>query len=463
MELASVSTNVITKSNISTSTDLLTMATSWIQLEAHLAWHVYPDFTGYVWEVMVKANGSTTAYSLDGIPTVTFNNPPDCLQPNTVYYLKSTTSSFTSPKIYSFHTSVANADADIKIDFVAGEMGTGTSFNLIFIRKNYRGYYIQGIQQPLNKSLAKDLGEIACCYKDTFENMTKATFYFPPAGREITLGGGVGMGLYPFQQPGATAFAPPTTLWSSTPIAGTPLFTGGYGYYTITLYRYYIHISWGNNYWESTDLPVTHSGPYTGHFNESATWPQFGSGDITYHTPLVIPDLRISLPDAYFFVATGHHISLGSIDTTLTYDRGSGCYVSDVFNYYNIPGRMWFKVDLVPRDYGGADDWLGNVGGDGYTGQTFENRLWLNDPAPSPNYSYYTLYNSGPLAIYYSYYQRAIKSRYNGFYYLEWGQFFTPLFVDDLRTSTFWRGSDKFAIRSDSSAATIERITPPPS
>jgi hypothetical protein len=137
--------------------------------------------------------------------------------------------------------------------------------------------------------------------------------------------------------------------------------------------------------------------------------------------------------------------------------------VSDVFNYYNIPGRMWFKVDLVPRDYGGADDWLGNVGGDGYTGQTFENRLWLNDPAPSPNYSYYTLYNSGPLAIYYSYYQRAIKSRYNGFYYLEWGQFFTPLFVDDLRTSTFWRGSDKFAIRSDSSAATIERITPPPS
>ena len=453
MDISPYSTNVITKSNVNTSTNLLVMFTQWPALEAHLAWHT----ASYVWEVMVKSNGSTTTY-VGGLPVTIINNPPDCLQQNTIYYMKANASG------YSFHTTVANADADIKIDFVAGEMGTGTTFNLIFIRKNYTQNTPNGGSVKLNRFIAEPLGEMACCYKDTFENMTKATFYFPPAGIEITLTGGVGMGEFLYQQPGATSFAPKTTLWTSTPIAGTPVVDGGSGYYTVSLYRDHIHISWGINYWDSADLYVTSSALYTGFFSASATWPQFGSGNITYHTPLVIPDLRLFLPDAYFFVATGHHISLGTIDTTLTYDRPSGCYVSDVFNYYNIPGRMWFEVELVPRDYGGAIDWLGSALTD-VSVKSFSDRLWLQDPNPSnPGSSYDTWYNSGPLAIPYSYYQRARKSRFTAFSdfhaVTSTGHPSKGFFKDDLRDSAFWQGADRFAIRSDSGSATISSIDP---
>jgi hypothetical protein len=523
MELASVSTNVITKSNISTSTNLLTMSTSWIQLEAHLAWHT----ASYVWEVIVKANGSTTAYSLDGIPTVTFNNPPDCLQPNTVYYLKSTTSSFVSPKIYSFHTTVANADADIKIDFVAGEMGTGTSFNLIFIRKNYTGGLPNSGSQKLNRFIAEPLGEMACCYPDTFSNMTEASFYFAPTGETVVCK--------------RTSFTEGASGYYSPPFGGS--YQGTSGIYGFTAGPGGIVVRWAEffgTYWETVyhSIPANTTGTYTSSFVSPAPHAEFGSGTITFQTPMTIPDVRLYMPDAYLFVATGHHISVGTIETTLTYDTGTGCYVSEVLNHYNIPGRIYFSAPIVPRDFGNAGDWVsalklnsvrayqtslndyayasldemaqdfywaGYSGDFGLTPGSTERkilaeggyglatypipqpRIYMTEPKKIVNDYYGTphdvykmlvvgadytvdwdttdqiaalpngtplVFVYGAMAISYSYYQRAIKSRFTAFTTGDSGPFTYPpfkgLFKDDLRTSTFWQGADRFVIRSDS-------------
>lgn len=524
MELASVSTNVITKSNISTSTNLLTMATSWIQIEAHLAWHT----ASYVWEVMVKANGSTTAYSLDGIPTVTFNNPPDCLQTNTVYYLKSTTSSFTSPKIYSFHTTVANADADIKIDFVLGEMGTGSNFNLIFIRKNYTQNIPWGGSVKLNRFIAEPLGEMACCYPDTFSNMTEASFYFAPTGETVVCK--------------RTSFTEMASYYYSPPTGGS--YRGSSGIYGFTLSFQSLVARWLYTYPNgaseviSATFPFTVTGLYQGTFSASITYPELGSGTITFQTPMTIPDVRLYMPDAYLFVATGHHISVGTIETTLTYDTGTGCYVSEVLNYYNIPGRIYFSAPIVPRDFGNAGDWdsalklnsvrayqaslndyayasLDEMAQDfywaGYSGDfgltpgstewkilaeggwglaTYpipQPRIYMSEPKKVVNDNYgnphdvykmlvvgadYTVdwdltnqigalpngtplvFVYGAMAISYSYYQRAIKSRFTAFSTFHsttsTGHPSKGLFRDDLRDSAFWQGADRFVIRSDS-------------
>jgi hypothetical protein len=518
MELASVSTNVITKSNISTSTNLLTMSTSWIQLEAHLAWHT----ASYVWEVMVKANGSTTAYSLDGIPTVTFNNPPDCLQQNTVYYLKSTTSSFTSPKIYSFHTTVANADADIKIDFVAGEMGTGSTFSLIFIRKNYNQNVPHGGSVKLNRFIAEPLGEMACCYPDTFSNMTEASFYFAPTGETVVC-----------KRSSITGFG---TTFYLRPF-GIP-YNGTSGIYSFSVGAGGIIVNWKEwfGYWADMThtIPATVTGTYECSYVSPAPHADFGSGTITFQTPMTIPDVRLYMPDAYLFVATGHHISVGTIDTTLTYDTGTGCWVSEVLNHYNIPGRIYFSANIVPRDFGNAGDWnfvMKNehiypyaltwndyayvdsidMRVDFYGQKTGAKSLYDTNPIvvngtfftaylPNPRVHMaessrtttlggyngtevfykmkvmesdglttdWALTNQiaalpngtplvfvyGPMAISYSYYQRAIKSRFTAFTTGDSGPFTYPpfkgLFKDDLRTSTFWQGADRFVIRSDS-------------
>jgi hypothetical protein len=554
MEVASVSTNVITKSNISTSTDLLTMNTFWIDLQAHLPWHVYPDFTGYVWEVMVKANGSNTTY-VGGLPVVTINNPPDCLQPNTVYYLKSTTSGYISPKIYSFHTSVANADADIKIDFVTGEMGTGSTFNLIFIRKNYTQNTPNGGSVKLNRFIAEPLGEMACCYKETFGNMTEASFYFAPLGATVTckktslstVGYGPDLkvsyqgtsGIYSFTIEGSVTYLNLVVRWRQ--LFGT-LGTPGAYYDNVT-----------------HTIPLTITGTYEYSYVSPAPYSDFGSGTITFQTPMTIPDVRLYMPDAYLFVATGHHKSVGTIDTTLTYDTGTGCWVSEVLNHYNIPGRIYFSANIVPRDFGHAGDWVlglrregpllpygitwndyaytnaydetrvdlwsfsisstGVYGGgyrylvdgnaftvnmltggqdtvplpnprvhmaepnrtvpDGYGGTVVQYKMkvvasngWTvdwpltNQIAALPNGTPLVFYY-GPMAISYSYYQRAIKSRFTAFstYHSTTSAGGHPtkgLFRDDLRDSAFWQGADRFVIRSDSNDCYMTSLPPLP-
>ena len=526
MEVASVSTNVITKSNISTSTNLLTMSTSWIQLEAHLPLHT----ASYVWEVMVKANGSTTAYSLDGIPTVTINNPPDCLQQNTVYYLKSTTSSFTSPKIYSFHTTVANADSDVKIDFVVGEMGTGTTFSLIFIRKNYNQNTPNGGSIKLNRFITEPLGEMACCYKDTFENMTEASFYFAPTGETVVLK--------------RNSFTIPVASYYGQPIGYS--YGGSSGIYTFALDFVSLTARWiytysnGASEVRSATFSFTATELYQGTFSESITYPEFGSGTITFQTPMTIPDVRLYMPDAYLFVATGHHISVGTIETTLIYDTGTGCYVSEVLNYYNIPGRIYFSAPIVPRDFGNEGDWRFvmkydpnypsysfwndysyasledmrvdfygqktgaktiyedvNVGlyfsvpienprvhmtepnrtrSDGYGGTVTIRKMIVRDSdgtttdwaltnqiAALPNGTP-LVFVYGPMAISYSYYQRAIKSRFTAFSTFHsttnTGHPTKGLFRDDLRDSAFWQGADRFVIRSDSNDCYMTSLPP---
>ena len=510
MEVASVSTNVITKSNISTSTNLLTMSTSWIQLEAHLPWHT----ASYVWEVMVKANGSTTAYSLDGIPTVTINNPPDCLQQNNVYYMKSTTSSYVSPKIYSFHTTVANADADIKIDFVAGEMGTGTSFNLIFIRKNYTGGLPNSGSQKLNRFIAEPLGEMACCFPDTFSAMTEATFYFAPTGETVTMN---------FTDTSSYAYS---GLTDPVPYRAKS------GIYQLLLSKTFLQIRWADIYGNSVfaSQPFAITGLYQGTLSPCIAYPEFVSAVVTFQTPLVIPDVRLYMPNAYLFVATGHHISVGNLEITLTYDTGSGCWVSGVLNYYNILGRIYFSVEMLPRDFGNVGDWwfsfkenhipeefalssyqemntdfwplaveLGTEpkaitwrGASPILQLLPNSRVHFSIPSylQNGNLLYtYKVYNPdgsvdsvltnqvdslpagtplvfqyGPMAISYSYYQRAIKSRFTAFTTGDSGPFTYPpfkgLFKDDLRTSTFWQGADRFVIRSDSNDCYMTSLPP---
>jgi hypothetical protein len=476
---------------------------------------------------MVKANGSTTAYSLDGIPTVTFNNPPDCLQPNTVYYLKSTTSSFTSPKIYSFHTSVANADADIKIDFVEGEMGTGSTFNLIFIRKNYTGGLPNSGSQKLNRFIAEPLGEMACCYKNTFDNMTEASFYFAPTGETVVCKRSSITGL------GVTFYLQPIGY----PYGGTS------GIYSFSLSAGGIIVRWKEwfGYWADMThtIPVTITGTYTCSFNSPAPHADFGSGTITFQTPMTIPDVRLYMPDAYLFVATGHHKSVGTVETTLTYDTGTGCWVSEVLNHYNIPGRIYFSAPIVPRDFGNAGDWnfemknetiypytitwndyayvdsidmrldvFANKGGVkslydpnvnlGPVGPAYlpnprvhmaeSNRTITGAYGPSEAYKIKVINTDltidtaltnqiaalpngtplvfvyGPMALSYSYYQRAIKSRFTAFTTADSGPFTYPpfkgLFKDDLRTSTFWQGADRFVIRSDSNDCYMTSLPP---
>jgi hypothetical protein len=512
MEIASVSTNVITKSNISTSTDLLTMSTSWIQLEAHLPWHVYPDFTGYVWEVMVKAIGSVTTY-VGGFPVVTIYTLPDCLQENTLYYLKSTTSAYISPKIYSFHTSVANADADIKIDFIAGEMGTGTSFNLIFIRKNYTQNTPWGGSVKLNRFIAEPLGEMACCYKDTFSAMTEATFYFAPTGETVTMN---------FTDTSSYAYS---GLTDPVPYRAKS------GIYQLLLSKTFLQIRWADIYGNSVfaSQPFTITELYQGTLSPCIAYPEFVQAVVTFQTPLVIPDVRLYMPDAYLFVATGHHISVGTLEITLTYDTGTGCWVSDVLDYYNIPGRIYFSAEMLPRDFGNTGDWWfsfkPNYFPEEYAlsgHQEMSNNFWPLIAGPKyltssgvafganqycrihysiPSYygGYYGLdlisiyqvrnadgsldtaltnqvdslpagtplvFQYGPMAISYSYYQRAIKSRFTAFSTFHsttsTGHPRKGLFRDDLRDSTFWQGADRFVIRSDSNECYMTSLPPLP-
>jgi len=547
MELASVSTNVIDKTNISTSTDLLTMNTLWIGLEAHLPWHMYPSFTGYVWEVMVKPIGSITTY-VGGLPVVTIHNLPDCLQPNTVYYLKSTTSSFTFPKIYSFHTSVANADADIKIDFVEGDMGTGTTFNLIFIRKNYTGGSPNGGSQKLNRFIAEPLGEMACCYKETFEIMTEASFYFAPTGEIVVCKKSIFTegASYDYGPDPGGSYTGTSGIYSFT-IGGVFNFGGG-----ILVVRWR---QWFGTYWDNVThvIPVTITGTYTCSYVSPSPHADFGSGTITFQTPMTIPDIRLYMPDAYLFVATGHHKSVGTIETTLTYDTGIRCWVSEVLDYYNIPGRIYFSANIVPRDLGNEGDWLLGLKRQVVWPYTYSSNdyayttsveteidLWVpsffltgsrppknlydpnvytgSGPAYVPNPRVHMavpkttvldvygmpvdvyqmkVMNSdgvtidtalteqiaalpngtplvfvyGPMAISYSYYQRAIKSRFTAFSTFHsttsTGHPTKGLFRDDLRDSAFWQGADRFVIRSDSNDCYMTSLpplapTPPP-
>ena len=54
-------------------------------------------------------------------------------------------------------------------------------------------------------------------------------------------------------------------------------------------------------------------------------------------------EFRVNLPDAYFTGDGGVEIG-ENIDEILTLDLETGCYVSDIKNYYNIPGRLMIET-----------------------------------------------------------------------------------------------------------------------
>ena len=92
------------------------------------------------------------------------------------------------------------------------------------------------------------------------------------------------------------------------------------------------------------------------------------SGEITFPQ-----ELRVNLPNAYF-TGEGGDVLDENIDEILTLDLETGCYVSDIKNYYNIPGRLlietaiWgpsgtgFKFFIGPIDYHGYSIHRLNVG-----------------------------------------------------------------------------------------------------
>jgi hypothetical protein len=94
----------------------------------------------------------------------------------------------------------------------------------------------------------------------------------------------------------------------------------------------------------------------------------------TFSGEIIFPqELRVNLPNAYF-TGEGGEVFDENIDEILTLDLETGCYVSDIKNYYNIPGRLiietaiWgpsgtgFKFFIGPIDYHGYSIHRLNVG-----------------------------------------------------------------------------------------------------
>ena len=94
----------------------------------------------------------------------------------------------------------------------------------------------------------------------------------------------------------------------------------------------------------------------------------------TFSGEIIFPqEIRVNLPNAYF-TGEGGDVLDENIDEILTLDLETGCYVSDIKNYYNIPGRLiietaiWgpsgtgFKFFIGPIDYHGYSIYRLNVG-----------------------------------------------------------------------------------------------------
>lgn len=64
------------------------------------------------------------------------------------------------------------------------------------------------------------------------------------------------------------------------------------------------------------------------------------------------PPVRLYIPDAQFYDAT-RPVNIGHIDEVLNYDQTLGMYISELKNYYNIPGRIHIRYSPYPQA-GGA-------------------------------------------------------------------------------------------------------------
>lgn len=67
---------------------------------------------------------------------------------------------------------------------------------------------------------------------------------------------------------------------------------------------------------------------------------------VVFSGTMAIPDIRLTMTDAKF-IKQGDDIAIGNIDVTLTYDSDSGFWFGPLENYYNIPGRLHMKLELV--------------------------------------------------------------------------------------------------------------------
>jgi hypothetical protein len=67
---------------------------------------------------------------------------------------------------------------------------------------------------------------------------------------------------------------------------------------------------------------------------------------VVFSGTMNIPDVRLTMTDSKF-VKEGTDISIGDIDVTLTYDAASGYWFGPLENFYNIPGRLHMKLELV--------------------------------------------------------------------------------------------------------------------
>jgi hypothetical protein len=67
---------------------------------------------------------------------------------------------------------------------------------------------------------------------------------------------------------------------------------------------------------------------------------------VVFSGTMVIPDIRLTMTNAKF-IKQGDDIAIGNIDVTLTYDSDSGYWFGPLENYYNIPGRLHMKLELV--------------------------------------------------------------------------------------------------------------------
>ena len=67
---------------------------------------------------------------------------------------------------------------------------------------------------------------------------------------------------------------------------------------------------------------------------------------VVFSGTMVIPDIQLTMTAAKF-IKQGEDIAIGNIDVTLTYDSDSGYWFGPLENYYNIPGRLHMKLELV--------------------------------------------------------------------------------------------------------------------
>ena len=87
----------------------------------------------------------------------------------------------------------------------------------------------------------------------------------------------------------------------------------------------------------------------------------------TFSGEIIFPqELRVNLPNAYF-TGEGGDVLGENIDEILTLDLESGCYVSDIKNYYNIPGRLLIETAIWGPSGTGFKFFIGPIDFNGYS------------------------------------------------------------------------------------------------